>query len=419
MFSFIYNAFLLLIALIALPKLLWHWFVLGKYRQSLKMRLGFALPSFTPKEGQEVIWIHAVSMGETRAVIPLYRLIRKHRPEAAVVISTTTETGNSEAKRSMPDADAFFFLPLDFSWIIRRLLKRIRPTTLILCESDFWYHLLKIAKENQARIALVNGKISLRSTKRFQKVLFFTKRLFSSFDILCLQSNLYRDRFLSLGIAPEKLIVTGNLKLDAPSKKLDATELQLLRKTFEIAPSDLVLVIGSTHAPEEEEILSLLPALWEKIPHLKVLLVPRHPERFTEVFQLIQNKNLGCARYSQMTSDRLVLVDTMGLLHQCYQLANVAIVGGSFIPTVGGHNIMEPVLLGVPVLFGPHMHSQPDLTELVLTAHAGKQLTIDELSNTLFEILENPKPWISACEALNSSVQGASQRTFDHIFNKF
>jgi 3-deoxy-D-manno-octulosonic-acid transferase len=415
MFSFIYNAFLLLIGIIALPKLLWHWFVLGKYRQSLKERLGFSLPSFTPK--QEVIWIHAVSMGETRAIIPLYRLIRKNRPDAAVVISTTTETGNSEAKRSMPDADAFFFLPLDFSWIIRRLLKRIRPTTLILCESDLWYHLLKITKENKAKIALVNGKISLRSTNRFQKVSFFTKRLFSSFDILCVQSNLYRERFLSLGIPPEKLIVTGNLKLDAPSKKMDATELQLLRKTFEIAPSDPVLVIGSTHAPEEEEILALLPSLWQKIPQLKVLLVPRHPERFAEVFELIQAKGFSCSRYTDRKSDRLILVDTMGLLHQCYQLANVAIVGGSFTPTVGGHNIMEPVLLGVPVLFGPHMYSQPDLTELVLSAHAGKQLTIDELPAALLEILGNPKPWTTACEALNQSVQGASQRTFDHIFS--
>ena len=177
MFSLLYNFMLCILAIAALPKMLWQWFVLGKYRESLSQRLGCTLPSFQPKEGQKVIWIHAVSMGETRAVIPLYRLIRQTFPESAVVISTTTETGNAEAKRSMPDADAHFFLPLDFSWVIRRVMKRMRPTTLILCESDFWYHLLKIAKEKGVHLALVNGKVSERSSNRFKKVSFFTKQI--------------------------------------------------------------------------------------------------------------------------------------------------------------------------------------------------------------------------------------------------
>src|SRR5512135_3901857 len=120
MFSLFYNLLLFVLALITLPKLLWQWFVLGKYRESLSQRLGIHLPAFIPKKGQEVIWIHAVSMGETRAIIPLFRMIKQSRPDAAIVLSTTTETGNAEAKRSMPDADAHFFLPLDFSWMIRK-----------------------------------------------------------------------------------------------------------------------------------------------------------------------------------------------------------------------------------------------------------------------------------------------------------
>lgn len=419
MFSLIYNTILILLAILALPKLLWQWFILGKYRESLKERLGLTLPSFTPKEGQEVIWIHAVSMGETRAVIPLYRLIRKSYPEAAVVISTTTETGGSEAKRSMPDADAHFFLPLDFSWIIRRLFKQIRPTALILCESDFWHHLLKMAKETGVSVSLVNGKISERSCSRFQKVPFLAKRIFSHFDILCVQSSRYRDRFLALRIPPEKLIVTGNLKFDTSSPKMGTIEKQALRETFQISPSDCVLVIGSTHAPEEDWILSALETVWEKIPSLKVLLVPRHPERFNEVFELIQKKGLTCCRYTQMSNDRLVLVDTMGLLHRCYQIADLALVGGSFVSHVGGHNIFEPVLLGVPVLFGSHMQGQPDLEELILSAGAGKQLKIDELPAVLIQILEDAplrQQYIEACERLAQTVEGASKRTFDYIF---
>ncbi len=422
MFSFLYDVSLFVFALLVLPKLLWQWFVLGKYRESLSARLGIALPSFTPKEGQEVIWIHAVSMGETRAAISLFRMVRQAFPEAAIVISTTTETGNAEAKRSMPDADAHFFLPLDFSWSIRRILDRIRPSTLILCESDFWYHLLKTAKERGVKIALVNGKVSERSCKRFRKAPSFTRRIFSNFDILCVQSERYRQRFISMGVPLEKLFATGNLKFDAPAQKMQPSELQTLRETLKIAPDDPVLVLGSTHAQEEDWLLSALDLVWKKNPRLKVLLVPRHPERFNEVAHLIKEKGLTCRRISEKrnSADRLVLVDAMGLLNQCYQIASVAVVGGSYVSHVGGHNIFEPVLYGVPVFFGPHMHSQPDLQELILTAKAGREVNIEELPAALIEILEVPavhNQYVEAGRELAKSVQGATLRTFEHIFS--
>lgn len=419
MFSIFYDLILFVLAILALPKLLWQWFVLGKYRESLRERLGITLPSFFPQKGQRVIWIHAVSMGETRAVIPLFHMIRRAYEDAAIVISTTTETGNAEAKRSMPEADAHFFLPLDFSWIIRKLFNRIRPSTLIMCESDFWYHLLSIAKKRNVNVTLVNGKVSERSCNRFQKFPFFTRRIFSNFDTLCVQSELYRNRFISMGVPPEKLFVTGNLKFDAPVKKMDAAQLQIFRNTLRIAPTDRVLVIGSTHAKEEDGLLSVTSSVWERIPNLKVFLVPRHPERFNEVFQLIKERGFQCSRYSDMNDEKLVLIDTMGLLNQCYQIADVAIVGGSFVSHVGGHNIYEPVHLGVPVLFGPHMHSQPELKELILSAHAGRELAIDELPNALIEILDSPQvhsQYANACERLSRSMQGASERTFEHIF---
>lgn len=422
MFSLFYNLCLAILALFALPKLLWQWGVLGKYRESLRARLGFSLPNFIPKKGQQVIWLHAVSMGETRALVPLFHLIRNACPNAAIVISTTTETGHAEAKRSMPQAQAHFFLPLDFSWIIRRLLNHIRPTTLILCESDFWYHLLKIAKEKQVLITLVNGKISERSCRRFQKVPFFTRRIFGNFDVLCVQSERHRERFLTLGISPEKIHVTGNLKLDASPQKMSIVESQALKERLGI--QEQVLVIGSTHAPEEELILSALQSVWEKLPHLKVLIVPRHPERFTEVANLFQQKKIPFQRFSQEKNHnhRLILIDAMGLLTQCYQIANLAFVGGSFVSHVGGHNIFEPVLYGVPTLFGPHLHSQLDLRELVLNAQAGKETSLDELPQTLLEFLSNPslrQKHIQACHQLTHSVQGTAARTFQFISPTF
>jgi 3-deoxy-D-manno-octulosonic-acid transferase len=417
MFNLLYNFFLLLFALAMLPKLLWQ----SKYRRSLKERLGLALPTFTSTRGQEVIWLHAVSMGETRAIIPLYRKIRKAFPESAVVISTTTETGQAEAKRSMPDANAHFLLPLDFSWTIRRFMTCLKPARLILCESDFWYNLLTIAHKRGVRIDLVNGKVSERSCRRFRKIPFFTRRLFANFDHLCVQSQRYRDRFLSMGISKEKIFVTGNLKFDSPTKKMDPAEREAFLQTLGITPADRILIIGSTHAPEEELILSALSQVWKQIPNLKAILVPRHPERFDEVAALIQQKKIDYRRFSQpkSTNERLILVDAMGKLNQCYQIADIALVAGSFTSHVGGHNIIEPIVFDVPVLFGPYMHSQPDLEELVLTAKAGRQITIEQLPETLLELLENPKQhlaYVHACHSLAESIQGATDRTFSHLF---
>ena len=409
----VYNLCLSLLLLIALPKLLWQWWRHGKYRGNISARLGFSLPKFSPKKGQTLIWIHSVSMGETKAIIPLFDKMRQFYPDAAIVISTTTETGQALAKRSMPKADAHFFLPLDFSWSIRRILNQIQPSLLILCESDFWYHLLKMAKDRGVRIALVNGKISERSCRRFQKIPFFTRRLFANFDLFCLQSELYRTRFISLNIPPDKIHVTGNLKFDSgkPSNSLckDLGSFQ-----------GQVLVIGSTHAKEEDWFLSALDHVWKKIPDLQVFLVPRHPERFNEVAQLITKHGFPFSRLSEegKSHERLILVDCMGKLNACYQIATIAIVGGSFTPEVGGHNIFEPVFFGVPVLFGPYMHNQSDLKELVLSANAGKEVRIDHLPEAVIEILENPEihqKYVTACHSIATSVQGATERVLKEI----
>lgn len=424
LFSLLYNLCLMLFALIALPKLLWQRFMLGKYRESLGARLGYILPAFSAKEGQEVIWIHAVSLGETRAMIPLFRLIRETHPKAAIVISTTTETGHTEAKRCMPEADAHFFLPLDFSWIMRRILAKIQPTTLILCESDFWYHLLKIAKKMGARIALVNGKVSERSARRFKALSLFSRQLFAHFDVLCMQSQRYLERFHLIGIPLEKIHVTGNLKFDAPASKMEQNELQTLKAKLGIQPTDRVVVVGSTHAQEEDWILNALIPLWKKIPELKVLIVPRHPERFNEVAHLFQEKVLSFRRFSERKKGEypLILIDAMGILNQCFQIADLAIIGGSFVSHVGGHNIFEPVLYNVPVLFGPHMQSQPDLTELILAAGAGKQVPIEKLTATVLEFLQDSalhRQHSEACRHLTNSVHGSTKRTFEYIFPKY
>jgi 3-deoxy-D-manno-octulosonic-acid transferase len=247
MFNLIYQTALFLLALIALPKLLWQWWMLGKYKESLRERLGISLPPSLPHA--QVIWIHAVSVGETRAVIPLYETLRKHLPDAAFVISSTTETGHREAKRSMPDAAVHCFLPFDFSWIVRRFVQRLHPNILIFVESDFWYQLIDAVKKQGGKVLVVNGKVSERSCRRFCQVPFFTRRLFSQVDHFCVQSRLYLERFQKMGIPISKLTSTGNLKFDARLKTLTPAELVAWRTQLGITEQDRVLVIGSNRRP--------------------------------------------------------------------------------------------------------------------------------------------------------------------------
>lgn len=346
-------------------------------------------------------------MGETRALIPLIPYLLQ---EGEVVISCTTATGLAEAKKSIPQAVAHFHLPIDFSWTMRRLVDHLQPDLFLLCESDFWYQCLKNLKRHGAKIALINGKISEKSSARFQKIPYLTRSIFSLFDCLCVQNDLYLERFLSLGVPKERLYVTGNLKFDIAPPRLSDEEKAHFRSTFQILPSDRVVVIGSTHAPEEKELLTALKPVWQEIPNLKVLLVPRHPERFKEVDELLVEMNVE--------SSRVFLVKAMGVLNICYQLAEVAIVAGSFTGAVGGHNIFEPVVFHVPVLFGPYMYTQPDLTAMVLQAQAGCQVTLQQLPAQLLLLLQNLQAYERMAQAgqiLAETVRGSSKRTYTQV----
>lgn len=416
MISFFYDLALFIVGLIALPRLLWLWLRVGKYRNSFKARFGMNLP-FVDTQGKKVIWIHTISVGETRAVISLFKEIKKEMPDYKVIISNITETGHAEAKRSMKEADAHFFLPLDFSFLIKKVVKKYHPDLLILVESDFWYHLLKYNK----KVVLVNGKISERSYKRFQKCSFFKDRLFSFIYVFCVQTQIYKDRFISMGIKSHKIHVTGNLKFDQQVPKINTAE---WKENLGITAKDRIVVIGSTHDLEEEWLLSAMPPVWQKIPDLKIILVPRHPERFTKVLKLLTDRGVSTLLYSKRAEktgkERVVLVDAMGLLNPSYQLAEVAIVAGSFISTIGGHNVFEPAVFGVPVLFGPHMFTQADLVKAVLDAGAGRQVTLQELPQILLDLLENPTLRTQMSKnglQLADSSRGSSHRTFEIIKN--
>lgn len=391
-FSFIYNCFLGLLALVTAPKFLYHYYFQRKYSDSLPQKFGVNLPEIE-KKGRFLIWIHAVSVGETKAISSLARVLKKEYPDCILIVSSTTETGHAEAKRCLAFSDYHIYLPLDFSWIIKPYVKRVSPDLVILCESDFWYHFLQASRESGAKIALANGKISEKSTKRLSFFPFFSKKLFSFFDLACLQSEHYKARFLRCEMPEDLIVVTGNLKLDDSYPFVETKELALWKQQLGIEIDDKVVVIGSTHPSEEELILESLRSVWLNDASLKVILVPRHPERFDEVAKILDKLQIPFKRFSASGAkegrEKVVLIDAMGLLRKCYQLADIAIVAGSYTDRVGGHNILEPCSYGIPTVFGPHMQNQPEFVKLVKKFGAGLQVDIKDLSGVIRRLLED------------------------------
>ncbi len=336
----------------------------GKRHPALLQRLGFFLPENLQKGG---IWIHAVSVGEVKAAVPFFRQLKQAYPEKFICITTTTATGFAEAKRSLKEADTFLYSPIDFSFVVRRFVKRLQPSLFILVEGDFWPNLLK---ELKCKIFLVSGRVSQKTASRWQMFPSFANKLFSKFDLLCVQSDEYAKRFLPF--AGDKVRVTGNLKFDIEPEKIKDVSL----------PKDFI-TICSTHAPEEEKILDHLEGRW------KVFLAPRHPERFDEVARLLKKKGISFARFSEsgwnLTSEKVLLMDVMGQLGTCYTHSKLAIVGGSFVPGIGGHNVLEPCLYGCPSLFGPYTFSQEELVQKVLESKVGKRSSFESILEDVTE----------------------------------
>lgn len=418
-FRVLYDIVLIIISLFFFPKFYFDYLFKDKYKKSLSNRLGKGID--LPGNKSPLIWIHAVSMGETKAVVALGKLLKACYPNHKIIISSITETGHQEAKKSLPQADLHFFLPFDFSFIIRPIVKKLKPSLVIISETDLWFNFLNSAKEEGAKICLVNGKISARSCARYKQFSYFSSKIFSLFDHLCVQNAHYQDLFRSLGISVDKLSVTGNLKFDEPVSIFSQEEVQRLKASMKIKKEDFLIVVGSTHEPEEKQILShLAPLLFSG--SVKILLVPRHPERFDQVAKIIEQLGLFYGRYSCLDTlygtECVILIDKMGLLKNLYQIAELAIVGGSFTDKVGGHNVLEPCFFGVPVLFGPYMFSQMELKELVLSYGAGKQIQMNQVSNEISGLLENKSEKNEMGEnglRLVSQMCGSTKRTLENI----
>lgn len=306
------------------------------------------------------IWVHGVSLGEINATRTLIPALEQALPEAEVVISSTTDTGYARARQLYPQHYVFRY-PLDFSPVVRRVLDHIRPAMIVLVELELWYNLVRLAGARGVRLAVVNGRLSERSVRRYGWVRPLASRMLRACDLLAVQDETYAARFAALGAPPERIVVTGSMKYDTAPASPQVDGAESLGVELGIDRSRPLWVCGSTGPGEEEMILRAYERLRAAGVDVQLAIVPRKPERFDEVAALIERRGFRCVRRSQgrgvMRGDEgrpvVYLGDTLGELRKFYALCTVAFVGRSLVP-MGGSDVIEVAALGRPIVVGPH-----------------------------------------------------------------
>jgi 3-deoxy-D-manno-octulosonic-acid transferase len=397
MIYLLYDLLLCLSAVVLVPYYLLRGVRYGKTRRGIRERLGSYPMGFADRlRGRRVIWVHAVSVGETRAAAPLFKTLRNRYPDAFLLLSHVTETGR-EVALQVAEADMCIFFPFDLSWVVRRVLRRIRPAIVILMETEIWPNFVRAAQRQGVPVVLVNGRISDRSQPRYLLARRLLQPVLAGVTTFCMQTAQDARRVRRLGAATEQIRVTGNLKFDMPDPVAASTPRAVLLEQFRLPADSLVWVAGSTHAGEEQVIAKIYRQLLDQHPRLFLVIVPRHPERARLLREEFVRLNLSATLRSTLDDDQhplvpgeVLLVDTVGEMLTFYAMADIVFVGGSLVP-VGGHNILEAALLSKPVLFGPHMQNFKEIAALIRKAEGGLVVTDrDDLYDQVRLLLDNP-----------------------------
>jgi 3-deoxy-D-manno-octulosonic-acid transferase len=389
-----YSLLLTLGLVVLIPHFLFQALAHGKYIAGLRQRLG-AVPQL---DGKPVIWLHCVSVGETQAARPLAQRLKQAFPHHALVVSTVTLTGQTLARDVFRDqAESVFYFPFDWRWSTRRALKAINPAAVLIMETELWPNFLRECKARRIPVALVNGRISRQSYRRYKMIKFFLRRVLSCLSVAVMQSETDAERLLSLGMAREKLFTAGNLKFDSEVAGELSGRTEELRQRFGLRSGAPLILAASTHSPEEELMLESIRQLRTK-HGVRLMIAPRRPERFNEVAALIQKSGLRWARKTNPPQPEdadadVILLDTIGELRATYSLADVVFVGGSIVDK-GGHNVLEPAAAGAAVVTGAHTHNFHAVVDLMVEAGAIVQLpaviTTEEITNVFSNLLASP-----------------------------
>jgi len=389
---FIYSLIYTLAFLLLIPYFLMRELSYPRYWSSLFQRFGF-IPRGVNPNGRKTIWVHAVSVGEVLAAKALIGALKKGYSDYPLIISTTTVVGNRIARENFPEVDGVVFFPFDWSFSVRRTLRRLNPVLLIILETELWPNALRQCKRRGIPVVLVNGRLSPRSYGRYLSIQPLFSRVLKDVNLYCMQSEEDARRLISLGVREDKVVVTGNLKYDTGEPPTSSKTEELLAKLLEVKPEDPVIVAGSTEKGEEELLLASFREVKKRHPEAKMILAPRRPTRFDEVERLLKGYSFRYRRRSKAEEEGgepdLLLLDTIGELTSAYALGRINFVGGSLVPS-GGHNILEPAARGKPVVFGRHMDNFNTISRLFLREEGGIQVhNQPELTQAFLQLLEN------------------------------
>lgn len=415
------------------PVLLYRSITQGKYRSGWSQKFWGNVPDWPASIGLTSMhagdrqrlprfWFHAVSVGEVLLLQSIIPEIKRRQPLAEILISTTTTTGQAVAREKFPDCRLIDF-PLDFSWAVNRAIRRVRPTQIVLVELELWPNFVMAAKSSGIPLAIINARLSAKSFRGYSRFRWLMRPLLESFDTIAVQNATYASRFESLGADRQRLCVTGSVKYDAVETNRANARTTALRLAFGIQPGERVFVAGSTQEPEERIAIEVWRQARRSHPELRLILVPRHKERFEQVARWVQNANLPLLRRSHAEASvaaqgesPVLLLDTLGELAGCWGLADFAFVGGS-LSNRGGQNMIEPAGYGAAVCFGPNTRNFRDIVESLLDRNAACVVRDQEELLALLESwLKSPQDARDIGRRAQEFVltqRGASQRTVD------
>jgi 3-deoxy-D-manno-octulosonic-acid transferase len=408
--AYLLNLVYLVVLVLATPWLVWQSIRKGKYREGFTAKFLGQVPR--RESDCPCIWFHAVSVGEVNLLSALVSAIAARRPDCECVVSTTTMTGYALARKKFPQLGVFY-CPLDFSWAVRRALERIRPDLLVLAELELWPNLIRLAHSAGVKIAIVNGRLSVKSFGGYRVIRPLIARLLRRIDLIAVQNDEYAGRFLTLGAHARSICVTGSLKFDGATTDRRNSATTLLAAVAGFEPDDIVFLAGSTQEPEEALALAAFRDLVPKHPRLRMVIVPRHPDRFTVVAAVLEASGITWQRRSELgdggtnvasrsakerpfaerkaTEPRVLFVDAVGELGAWWGTANIGFVGGS-LSTRGGQNMVEPAAYGVAVSFGPNTQNFRDIVAGLLAEQAAIVVRNgDELTAFVRRALEEPQ----------------------------
>lgn len=443
---FLYNILLVIFLILTSPFWVFKVLTKEKHRKGFLQKAGILLPEIRKKTAGEVrVHVHAVSVGEVIAATPFVKALKKRHPEITLFVSTVTPTGNEVARKRFSEADYILYSPYDLPWVVKKFINRVRPDLYITVETELWPNFLRQVKRAGARTLIINGRISPHTLKGYARIRPFMKRVLAHIDLFCMQSEEDAKRLITIG-APEGTVkVTGNMKYDQSFMNLTEEDLTKKRALLGVGKDDRVIIAGSTHRGEDELIVKSYkaclkernyPILQDTMKHkngrdknvppidgkqgfptiddrrgfltpsdgppgekTRLIIVPRHPERASEIEEIVRTQGLIPLKRTALDSrstenipgNPVLIVDTIGELAALYSMATVVIIGGSFIPH-GGQNPLEALYYRKPVVFGPHMFNFREIMEEILKNGAGVSIEKPEdLAGRLKELLEDTK----------------------------